>query len=603
MARLIKGMPGAVTCSRRQFLSMSGKLGVLAALPVQAMPRPLTPLQENPGVLGGRVIDLVVAEQTVNFSGRQRMATTINGSLPAPLIRLKEGQKVTIRVHNTLAEDTSIHWHGIILPSNMDGVPGLSFDGIKPGETFTYEFTVNQSGTYWYHSHSGWQDQAGMYGPLVIDPVGPEPFPVEREHVVLLSDWTDEDPQQVLMNLKKQGHYYNVSERTLGDFIREVREQGFSQALAARRMWNAMRMSDRDIADVTAYTYRYLMNGYTNEEGWFGLCRAGEKVRLRFINASAMTFFDVRIPGLRMTVVAADGQPVQPVTVDEFRIGNAETYDVIIEPQAGQAYTVLAQSIDRSGYALGTLAPQPGMKAVIPAMDALPVLTHADMGMDHGAGHAGHDAAVHAEHAGHKMPPGVSHTDFMAGRYMGSGKAGFGSALPVVHKDSEYGPQVEMRAASPQYRLDDPGIGLREHREKLGRTVLAYAMLKNLHATEDKRQPGREIQLHLTGNMYRYQWSIDGVSGHPQPIDLEYGERVRFTLVNDTMMNHPFHLHGLWSELETGDPGHLPRKHTVIVQPGSKVSFLVTADAKGLWAFHCHLLYHMASMLRVVRVS
>jgi CopA family copper-resistance protein len=576
--------------TRRKFVGASASLAGLSILPMAAtaMPKPLSPVFNDLPVLSGDVIDLTVAEQTINFSGKQRLATTINGSLPAPLIRLREGQTVKIRVHNRLNEDTSIHWHGIILPSNMDGVPGLSFDGIKPGETFTYEFTVNQSGTYWYHSHSGWQDQTGMYGPMVIDPATPEPFSYQREHVVLLSDWSDENPQQILMNLKKQSHYYNVNERTVKDLASDISEKGLAGTWRNRKMWNTMRMSDSDISDVTAYTYRYLMNGKTHDEGWRGLFKPGEKVRLRFINGSAMTFFDVRIPGLKMTIVAADGQLVQPVLVDEFRIGTAEIYDVIIEPQDEPAYTVFAQAMDRSSYALGTLAVDATQKALIPALDAVPVLSHDDMGMSMKT-----MMEIDPDMDMNMQAPSVS----------GKGPAGLGSALPVIHPATENGPHVEMQAESPQYRLDDPGVGLREHQQKFGRKVLTYAMLKNYYVTEDKRQPSREIQLHLTGNMYRYQWSIDGVAAHPQPIDLQYGERVRFTLVNDTMMNHPMHLHGLWSELETGDPEHLPRKHTVIVQPGSKISFIVTADAKGLWAFHCHLLFHMASMFRVVRVT
>lgn len=575
--------------SRRRFVGGTASLGLWSSLPVMAMPKPpLANIQQAQQVLSGNEIDLVIGEKPVNFSGKKRLATAVNGSVPAPLIRLQEGQTVKIRVHNQLTEDTSIHWHGIILPSNMDGVPGLSFDGIKPGETFVYEFTVNQSGTYWYHSHSGWQDQTGVYGPLVIDPAAPEPFSYDRDHVVLLSDWSDENPQQILMNLKKQSHYYSVNERTVKDMFADIGEKGLADTWRSRRMWGEMRMSDRDISDVTAYTYHYLMNGQNNDKGWVGLFKPGEKVRLRFINASAMTFFDVRIPGLKMTIVAADGQLVQPVTVDEFRIANAEIYDVLVEPLNEQAYTVFAQAIDRSGYAFGTLTAEAVKKALIPALDAVPVLTHDDMGM-------GMKKMM-------ELMPDMD-MNMQAPSVGGDGPAGTGSALPVVHPATENGPHVEMQAESPQYRLDDPGVGLRDHQEKLGRKVLTYAMLKNYHFTEDKRQPEREIQLHLTGNMFRYQWSIDGVVGHPQPINLEYGERVRFTLVNDTMMNHPFHLHGMWSELETGDPEYLPRKHTIIVQPGSKISFLVTANAKGLWAFHCHLLYHMASMFRVVRVS
>jgi CopA family copper-resistance protein len=588
--------------SRRDFVSNSAKLSLLASMPVLAKSKPLSPqLTAVSHELAGEVIDLTIAEKSVNITGKNRLATTVNGSMPGPIIRLKEGQKITINVHNQLAEDTSIHWHGLILASNMDGVPGLSFHGISPNDTFQYQFDVKQNGTYWYHSHSGWQEQTGVYGAIVIDPIEPEPFLYDRDYVVLLSDWSDEHPETVFHNLKKQSHFYNVGERSIQNNIDDIKTKGIKQTWRDRKMWNTMRMSDSDISDVTAYTYSYLMNGNNHKEGWEGLFKLGEKIRLRFINASAMTFFDIRIPGLKMTIVAADGQLVKPVSVDEFRIANAETYDVIVEPDKDAAYTLFAQAIDRSGYACGTLTTANNKKAIIPAMDAVPKLTHIDMGMDM-------DAEDHSAHKGMNMDmpmEGMDHSQHMTMKpKMGDGLAGFGSALPVIHSKTELGSHVDMRAASPQYRLDDPGIGLRDHAEKLGRKVLTYAMLKSYYPTQDKRQPSREIQLHLTGNMYRYQWSINGVASEKAaPIELEFGERVRITLINDTMMNHPIHLHGMWSELETGDAEYIPRKHTIISQPGSKTSYLVTADAKGDWAYHCHLLYHMAEMFRVVRVK
>ena len=622
-------MIAGVDLSRRRFvqgLALGTAMGAMG-MGSSALAA-VTRQQRGPETLRGTRFDLSYSPTRVNFTGRERLATAINGSVPAPVLRFKEGETVTLNVTNNMAVDTSIHWHGLILPSAMDGVPHVSdgFNGIKPGETFNYRFPVRQSGTYWYHSHSGWQEQTGSYGAIVIDPIEPEPFAYDRDYVVLLSDWSDEDPDNIYAKLKKLSHYYNFRERTIGEAMAEVKEQGWNGFWARRRMWNQMRMSDRDISDVTGYTYTYLMNGVTPADGWLGEFRQGEKIRLRFINAAAMTFFDVRIPGLKMTVVAADGQYIEPVTVDEFRMGVAETYDVIVEPSSEQAYTVFAQAIDRSGYARGTLTPDPAMKAEVPAMDPAPILTHGDMGMDmsgmKGMDHSamGHDMSSMKgmkkgmDHAamGHDMNDmkGMDHSAMghdMAGMKqvkqpagIGSGATGFGSAQPIVHVKSEYGPQVDMRADGARYRLDDPGVGLRNN----GRRVLTYADLRNLYKTPDPRDPGREINLHLTGNMSRYMWSMNGIKfADASLLQLKYGERVRINLLNDTMMNHPIHLHGMWSDLETGDPGHIPRKHTVIVQPGERISYLVTADAMGGWAYHCHLLYHMAGMFRHVNVS
>jgi CopA family copper-resistance protein len=531
-------------------------------------------------VLRGNNFDLSIGYREVNLTGVPRQATVVNGSLPAPVLRWKQGEKVTLRVKNNLATDSSVHWHGIILPADMDGVPGFSFDGIRPGETFEYSFPVTQNGTYWYHSHTVYQEQTGLYGALIIDPIEPEPFAYDREHVVMLSDWSDERPEDIVVNLKKQSDYYNYRQRTVGDLTAQIREAGWKATREDRAMWNRMRMSDRDISDVTGSTYTFLVNGQPPDANWTGLFARNEKVRLRFINAAAMTIFDVRIPGLKMTVVAADGQYIEPVTVDEFRIGVAETYDVIVEPIDG-AYTLFAQAIDRSGYARGTLAEQAGLSAPVPAMDPPPVLTHADMGM-----------GMHGEHANHKNSrPAAS--DAIA-------QAGFGSFAAIVHAATEYGFQVDMRAEQPREQLNNPGIGLPNG----GRRVLTYADLRNLEPTPDPREPERELQLHLTGNMNRYMWSMDGINfANAEPLLLKLNERLRITLVNDTMMNHPVHLHGMWSDLETGDPDHIPRKHTVLVQPGAKISYLVTPDMPGDWAYHCHLLYHMLGMFRRVRVQ
>jgi len=536
-------------------------------------------------VLSGNSFDLNIGYQTVNFTGRERTATTVNGSLPAPVLRWKEGERVVLNVSNSLAADSSIHWHGMILPTEMDGVPGLSFDGIKPGGTYRYEFDVKQSGTYWYHSHSGFQEQTGVYGAIVIDPAEPEPFSYDRDHVVLLSDWTDDKPAKVYATLKKQSDFYNWKERTLADLWRDMRDKGVPATAAERHMWNMMRMSDRDISDVNGTTYTFLMNGQTPADNWQALFKPGETVRLRFINASAMTLFDIRIPGLKMKVIASDGQYVDPVSVDEFRIGVAETYDVLVEPEADIAYPLFAQTIDRTGYALGSLTPDASLRAEAPPADSRVILGHGDMGMNHAE--MNHSTMNHGE---------MNHSDMNSG----IAPAGGGTRAEIIHVPEEYGPHIDMRAAVPKQQLDDPGIGLRNN----GRRVLTYSDLHNLSPTPDPRDPTRELQLHLTGNMERYMWSINGVRfADAEPLRFTLGERLRITLVNDTMMNHPIHLHGMWTDLETGDAANIPRKHTVIVQPGSQISYLVTADAPGRWAYHCHLMYHMMSMFRVVEVS
>jgi CopA family copper-resistance protein len=524
------------------------------------------------------VTELHIAQHPVNITGSPATATLINGGLPAPVLRWREGQRVHLRVHNHLPVDTSLHWHGLILPTSMDGVPGLSFAGIKPGHSFDYQFDLRQSGTYWYHSHSGFQEQTGLYGAIVIEPRDADPVAYDREHVILLSDWSDEAPEAIYARLKKQSHYYNSNERTLGDTWEDIRRKGVAATWRDRAMWNQMRMSDSDIADVTAMTYTYLMNGKSPAQHWHGLFKKGERVRLRIINGAAMTIFDLRIPGLKMTVVAADGQDIEPITVDEFRIGVAETYDVIVQPDTDQAYSIFAQSIDRGGFACGTLSSDESLRAAPPALDSAPRLAHRDMGM----GHAGKNDA-HAHHHGHHAMP---------------------SKPALQHAATEFGPHVDMRAEAVGSGLDDPGIGLRDHDARYGRRVLRYSDLINRYQTLDTREPSREIELHLTGNMARYMWSINGVPYRDaEPIKLQFGERVRFKLINDTMMTHPMHLHGLWSELETGDALRLPRKHTVLVQPGSSISYQVSADAVGRWAYHCHMMFHMAGMMREVRVA
>ncbi len=556
--------------------------------------------------LRGNRFTLSLAPQLINFTGKERLATAVNGSVPGPILRWKEGETVTLDVTNHLDEASSIHWHGMILPTEMDGVPAISFPGIEPGESFRYQFKVKQSGTYWYHSHSGFQEQTGLYGAIVIEPKETDPVSYDRDYVIMLSDWSDEDPTDIYAKLKKMSGYYNFAERTTADLARDIQQKGLGRTWSDRSMWNWMRMSDRDLSDVTGYTYTYLMNGQTPADGWTGLFKGGEKVRLRIINGSAMSFFDVRIPELKMTVVAADGQNIDPVTVDEFRIGVAETYDVIVEPKADRAYTIFAQALDRTGYARGTLTPDLTLTADVPPFDSYPLLTHQDMGMDMSGMSSGMDHKGGMKHgmSGEEDIQKMNHSmsnmsDGMTGMSM-YGPAGQGSNAQIIHVPTEFGPHVDMRTQKPEFRLDDPGVGLRDN----GRRVLSYADLRNLYQTADQREPEREIQLHLTGNMARYMWSINGVKyADAEPLRFKYGERLRITFVNDTMMNHPMHLHGMWSELETGDGQRIPRKHTVIVQPGSKISYLVTADAMGSWAYHCHLLYHMLGMFRKVIVS
>lgn len=540
-----------------------------------------TPVQPD-GVLAGTEFDLSIGRTPVNLTGRIAQAITVNGSLPGPILRWREGDTVTLRVRNTLAETSAIHWHGMLLPANMDGVPGMSFHGIEPGGDYSYSFRVRQHGTYWYHSHSSLQEQAGLYGAIVIDPLEPDPIPCDRDYVVLLSDWTDMDPKRLFARLKKQSDYDNLHKRTVGDFLRDARTHGLPATLENRKAWGAMRMSPTDLADVNGHTYTYLANGRTSAQNWTGLFAPGERIRLRFINGAAMTFFDVRIPGLRFTVIAADGQAIQPVEVEEFRIAPAETYDVIVQPSDAIAYTAFAQAMDRSGHARITLAPRDGMQAAIPALDKRPLLTMDDMG-----------------HGGH-----ATTTEMQCGAGMDHSKM----AMPMQpmamqsHPASETGNHdVDMQTMMPMPRLDDPGIGLRDN----GRRVLRYADLRSLYAPEDAREPSRTIELHLTGNMERFTWGFDGIKfSGAEPIRLKYGERVRFVLVNDTMMEHPVHLHGMWSDVEDEDGGFLVRKHTVSIPPGTKRSFRVSADALGRWAFHCHMLMHMeAGMMREVRVE
>lgn len=544
------------------------------------------------------VIDLVIEHLALPINGRTGKAMAVNGTVPGPLLRLREGQEAVIRVTNRLEEIASIHWHGILLPPDMDGVPGVSFAGIPAGETFTYRFPVVQSGTYWAHSHSGGQELLGVYFPLVIDPVTPDPFRYDRDYVVMFSDWSFESPETIIGKLKKLGGYYNYQKRTSGDFVRDVKSNGVAATIKERARWAKMRMDPTDFADVTGFTYTYLMNGLPPEGNWTGVFTPGQKVRLRFVDAGAMTYFDVRIPGLEMTLVQADGQNVQPVTVDELRIGPGETYDVIVEPE-DRAYTVFAEAQDRSGFTRGTLAPRPGMSADIPPRRRRALRTMADMGMDM----SGMEGMTGGGMKGGDMTSKAMPAAAMPGMNMAPmGGPGLPGSPAVTHGPDSHGAGNSVVPMRTRSRVDEPGTGL----EGTGSRALLYSDLKSLAPYPDRREPAREVELHLTGNMERYMWSFDGkkYSEAKTAIPFTYGERLRLVLVNDTMMEHPIHLHGMWMELENGAGDYQPRKHTVTVKPAERLTVAITADAAGRWAMHCHLLLHMEmGMFRVVEVS
>jgi len=540
-------------------------------------------------------VDLVVDNYGLDIDGRIGKAVSVGGSVPGQLVRLKEGEEAELRVINRLDEPTSIHWHGIILPYEMDGVPGVTYPGVAPGESFTHRFTVKQSGTYWYHSHSGFQEQRGMFGPLIIDPIKPEPFEYERDFAIMLHDWSFESPKQIITKLLKEPDYYNFQRRTLREFIDDARKDGLGATIKERSEWARMNMDPTDLADVTSHTYTYLMNGHSPKRAWRALFEMGERIRLRFINAAAMTIYDVRIPGLKMTVVQADGQNVKPVAIDEFRFGPGETYDVIVEPDIEKAYAIVGETLDRSGQAIGMLATSESQEAEVPPKRPRPVRTMMDMGMPMkmssdgtmGGMDMGDDSSMQ-EHGSHKMDMGLN-TDSIPGR------------TPVKSPPNNYGVNNAATPAFTWSRLDEPGVGL----DNVGHKVLVYTDLEKIDMQPDMRPPAREIELHLTGNMERYLWGINGktLSEAPEPIRLELGERFRLTIVNYTMMEHPMHLHGFFMELENGRGMNLPNKHTVLVKPSERVSLLVTPDALGLWSFHCHLLLHMdMGMFRVFEV-
>ena len=587
--------------TRRQFLR-NATLGVGGALAVPYLPawaQPVSAGTRRPlQTLTGPNVDLTVGHTMMAIDGREHHAIGMNGTVPAPLIRLREGQDVRLTVTNDLDEETSIHWHGLLVPFQMDGVPGISFPGIPARSSFTYSFPVIQAGTYWYHSHSGLQEQMGHYGPLVIDPAGPDPIVSDREHVIVLSDHSPLHPHVLFAKLKKQGGYYNYQKQTLAGLL-----AGRDQPLKERLEWGRMRMDPTDVSDVTGSTYTYLINGHGPQDNWTGLFRPGERVRLRFVNASAMTIFNVRIPGLKLTMVQADGQNVKPVAVDEFQIAVAETYDVIVEPAEDRAYTLVAEAWDRSGMTRATLTPRLGLVAPVPALRRRPLATMKDMGMGGMAGMAGVDH-------GSGAAPAVCAPEHAAMGHctLGEPLGGDGGAK-MDHSMRDFSnapglprtPVVQTVSPMPMDRTGEPPQGLAD----AGHKVLVYKDLEALERNPDLRAPSRQLTIHLTGNMERYMWAFDGVklNAVTAPIPFRQNERVRVTLVNDTMMAHPIHLHGHFFELVTGHGDHSPRKHTINVSPGGTATFDLTADAVGDWAFHCHLLYHMhAGMMQVVTV-
>ncbi|MCW1432455.1 copper resistance system multicopper oxidase [Novosphingobium sp. JCM 18896] len=577
----------------RGAVRVGGSAALAAWLPAWAQPSSSGLVRTLPAISGDD-IHLRIAHQTMTISGRQSHAIGINGTVPGPLIRLREGQTVRLHVENALDEDSSIHWHGLILPFHMDGVPGVSFPGIKPRSTFVYEFPIGQYGTYWYHSHSGLQEQLGLYGPIVIDPKGEDPIRSDREHVIVLSDHSQAHPHTLFKKLKQQGGYFNYQKQTLAGLL-----AGRDQTERDRLAWAKMRMEPTDISDVTGVAYTYLVNGHGPEDNWTALFRPGERVRLRIINASAMTTFNFRIPGLTLTVVQADGLAVRPVSVDELQIAVAETYDLVVEPTEGTAYTIIGETVDRSGLARATLAPRAGMIAPVPPLRARPLADMKDMGIGSMEPTAKAPASsCSPEHAamGHCAPAreGAAHDH-------GSGKMAHAMRDMRVAPEVKDTPTVQTISPMPVDRTGEPGQGL----ENVGHRVLVYQDLIAVERNPDLRAPGRSLRIHLTGNMERYMWAFDGVKLNEvtAPIAFRKNERVRVTLVNDTMMGHPIHLHGHFFELVAGHGEFAARKHTVQVQPGGTVTFDLTADAVGDWAFHCHLLYHMhAGMMQIVTV-
>ncbi|MDQ8198208.1 copper resistance system multicopper oxidase [Pelagicoccus enzymogenes] len=587
---------------RRQFI---GRLGagafvttIGASVPVPMWARSGSGAADIRKLDPSQRYDLDIAYQPFHLNGgKERVrATAINGTVPGPLMHWREGDTVELNVTNSLMDTkhASIHWHGILVPFRMDGVPGVNFAGIKPGETFTYRYKLVQSGTYWYHSHSAFQEQTGAYGPLVIEPRGGEAIRADRDYTVVLSDWTSDGPHAAFRNVTMSEGYYNFQQRTLGDLFKDFKERGFKDTVAERLAWGKMRMSPVDLAGITGAEYTYLMNGQAPDSNWTALFNPGETVRLRFINAGAMSTFDVRIPGLDMQVVMVDGKAVKPVEIHEFRISVAETYDVLVRPKKDQPFTIFAESLDRSGYARGTLSPQMGLSAPVPELRERPVRRLDDIGM----GMMGKKifGGGEMDHGSMQMDSGMQH-----------GPRKITPDIPGPVGPEPFMPEDNVNAAmiimNPLDRIADPGIGLGDD----GWKVLTHADLVSDAQQQYKPEVDREMTINITANMERFMFSFDGkkYSQHPGPYNFRHNERLRLWLVNHTMMEHPIHLHGMWMQIENGQPhSKIPYKHTILVKPGEKISTLVTPIEKGDWAFHCHLLYHMeAGMFQVVRVS
>ena len=603
--------------SRRQFIGGAAGAafvtGLNMSLPLPAWAKTTT----ASGAVDEYGIGSIPAKSLYNFNidyapftlnGRTGRATAVNGTVPAPLVRLREGDTVRLNVTNSMMDTkhSSIHWHGLIVPNRMDGVPGINFDGIQPGETYEYEFDVRQAGTYWYHSHSRFQEQTGTYGPIVIDPKEPEPFSYDRDYIVQLSDWSFTDPETIFANIKRSGDYYNYQKRTVWDFFDDVSEKGLGDTVNERMMWGKMRMMPIDLADVTASTYTYLVNGNSPDMNWTGIFNPGETIRLRFINAAAMSIFDVRIPGLDMQVVMVDGKKVKPVDIHEFRIGVAETYDVLVRPRQDKPFTIMAESLDRSGYARGTLSPEPGLSAPVPPLRPRPVRKMSDMGMMAGMDMSSGEMTDMKDMKDEDVAKMMSHD--MSG--MDHSKMNMkqdpnipGPNGPKPFQEDKSNTNVVMVVTEPKDRLSDPGIGL----GKDGWKVLTYKDLVSNEPQPYKPDVDREMTINLTANMERYMFSFDGKKFTEQdgPYLFRHNERLRLYLVNHTMMEHPIHLHGMWMQIENGNShDKIPYKHTILMKPGEKLSALITPIEKGDWAFHCHLLYHMeAGMMQAVRVA
>lgn len=568
----------------------------MAAASFGSLAKPLPPARN-----GERSFDFTIDSVPFFVDGRRGNALMVNGSIPAPLLRAREGETVVVRVTNRLKVLSSIHWHGLLIPNDMDGVPGVTFPGIAPGQTFTYRLPMRQNGTYWFHSHASLQEQVGLYGPIVIDPAGPDVVQYDREYVIMLSDWTFDDPMTLIAKLRKSDGYFNFDKLTAADYEKMAKTQGRHPSLFNHSAWARMQMDPTDLADVSAYAYTYLMNGRSPTANWTGLFKRGERVRLRVIGGAAMSIFDVRVPGLRMTVVQADGENIKPVTVDEFRIAPGETYDVIVQPTDDRAYTIFAESMDRSGYACGTLAPRAGMTAPIPQRRPRPMLSMADMGMamTSMSGMEMDHTKNTPKSAGGEITMGGATPEIMPVR--SSTEAYPPGSARVAHGPDSHGVENAMVPKYESSRLSDPGTGL----ENTGHRVLVYTDLRSLVAQADRREPDRALELHITGNMNRYMWSFDGKKySETGALQIQKGEHVRLILVNDTMMEHPIHVHGMYMELENGGAAHQPLKHTIRVKPAERISLILLPQISGAWIMHCHLLLHMElGMMRVFQVT